>query len=327
MWETSARLLRLLSLLQAHREWSGHELASRLEVSERTVRRDVDRLRGLGYPVEATRGRVGGYRLGVFADMPPLLLDDEEAVAIAVGLRTAARSPVTGIEDASLRALAKLEQVLPARLRARVGALAATTVEIPPDSPAPAIDAELLALLAAAARDHQAVRFDYTSHEGVASLRRAEPHRLVVWGRKWYLLAWDADRADWRTYRVDRIGHVRTPVGPRFAPREVPDDVASSVARDITAAGFRVRARIVVHTPTDELAARLPAAVGVVEALDEHRCVLSTGADSLETVALYLGMLGADFEVAEPPELLAHVRELAGRYARGVGPAGPRAGT
>jgi predicted DNA-binding transcriptional regulator YafY len=316
MWETSARLLRLLSLLQAHREWAGAELASRLGVSERTVRRDVDRLRGLGYPVEATRGRVGGYRLGAFADMPPLLLDDEEAVAIAVGLRTAARSPVTGIEDASLRALAKLEQVLPARLRARVGALATTTVEIPPDSPAPPVDAELLALLATAARDHQTVRFDYSSHEGVESLRRAEPYRLVVWGRRWYLLAWDLDRGDWRTYRVDRIGHVRTPVGPRFAPREVPDDIATSLARDISAAGFRVRARIVVHAPADEVAARLPAAVGVVEPLDDERCVLSTGADSLATVAVYLGMLDADFEVEGPPELRAHVAELAGRYAR-----------
>jgi predicted DNA-binding transcriptional regulator YafY len=319
MWETSARLLRLLSLLQAHREWAGSELAERLEVSARTVRRDVDRLRGLGYPVEATRGRDGGYRLGAFAEMPPLLLDDEEAVAIAVGLRTAARSPVTGIEEASLRALAKLEQVLPARLRSRVGALAATTVEIPPDAPAPPVDAELLALLATAARDHQAVRFDYASHDGSPSMRRAEPYRLVVWGRRWYLLAWDADREDWRTFRADRIGHVRTPVGPRFAPRDVPDDIATTLARDISAAGFRVRARIVVHAPAADLGARLPAAVGVVEALDDERCVLSTGADSLATVAAYLGMLDADFEVVDPPELVEHVAALAARYARATG--------
>jgi predicted DNA-binding transcriptional regulator YafY len=315
---TSGRLLRLLSLLQARREWPGPDLAGRLEVSERTVRRDVERLRGLGYPVESTRGPVGGYRLGAGAEMPPLLLDDEEAVAIAVGLRTATRSPVTGMAESSLRALAKLEQVLPVRLRSQVSALAGATVEIPPDYPVPEVSPELLVLLATAARDHQTARFDYTSYGGDVSLRRAQPHRLVVWDRRWYLLARDVDRADWRTFRVDRIGHVRTPLGPRFVPSPVPDDLAASVARDVSAAGFRVRARIVVHAPAADFAARLPPAVGVVEPLDEATCVLATGADRLETVAAYLGMLDADFEVAEPPELVAHVRALADRYARAV---------
>ncbi len=179
MWETSARLLRLLSLLQARREWSGAELAARLEVSERTVRRDVGRLRDLGYPVDASRGTDGGYRLRAGAAMPPLLLDDDEAVAVAVGLRTAARSPVTGIEETSARALAKLEQVLPSRLRRRVGALVDYTVPIPPDSPAPPVDPEVLTRLAGACRDHEGLLFDYRSHDGTSGRRSVEPHRLV----------------------------------------------------------------------------------------------------------------------------------------------------
>jgi predicted DNA-binding transcriptional regulator YafY len=322
MWETSARLLRLLSLLQARREWPGPELADRLDVSERTVRRDVDRLRALGYPVDGTRGSAGGYRLGTSADVPPLLLDDEEAVAIAVGLRTAARSPVTGIDETSLRALAKLEQVLPPRLRSRVAALADATVQIPPDSPAPAVDPALLATLATAIRDRETVRFDYTRHDGTSTSddggapRRVEPHRLVVWGRRWYLLAWDLERAGWRHFRVDRIGHVRTPLGPRFARRGVPDDVAAAVQRDVSAAGFRVRARILVHAPADAVAARINPAVGTVEPRDATSSVLRTGADSLETAAAHLGMLDADFEILEPPELVDQVRRLAARYAR-----------
>src|SRR5689334_1892821 len=217
MWETSARLLKLLSLLQARRDWSGADLATRLEVSERTVRRDVDRLRDLGYPVHATRGTDGGYRLGAGAAMPPLLLDDDEAVAVAVGLRTAARSPVTGIEETSLRALAKLEQVLPPRVQHRVGAVADFTVPIPPDAPAPAIDPAELTTLATACRDNMRLRFEYRSHDGTTTDRSVEPHRLVSWGRKWYLVAWDTSREDWRTFRVDRI-MTRTPTGPRFTP-------------------------------------------------------------------------------------------------------------
>ena len=183
MWETSARLLKLLSLLQARRDWSGADLAARLEVTERTVRRDVERLRDLGYPVHASRGTDGGYRLGAGAAMPPLLLDDDEAVAVAVGLRTAARSPVAGIEETSVRALAKLEQVLPSRLRRRVSALADDTVSVPPDSPAPAVDPAMLTTLASACRDHERLRFGYRSHDGTGAIRSVEPHRLVSWGR------------------------------------------------------------------------------------------------------------------------------------------------
>lgn len=322
MWETSARLLKLLSLLQARREWAGAELAVRLEVSERTVRRDVGRLRDLGYPVHASRGTGGAYRLGAGAALPPLLLDDDEAVAIAVGLRTAARNPVTGIEETSVRALAKLEGVLPARLRRRVSALAGYVVPIPPDSPAPEVDADVLTTLAAACRDHERVRFDYRSHDGTASVRRAEPHRLVCWGRRWYLVAWDTDRAEWRTFRVDRIAP-RVPAGPRFAPRELPEggDVAAWVARRVSVAGFRFRARVIVRAPASVVAARINPAVGMVEAIDDESCVLATGADSVETVAVYLGLLDADFSVAGPPDLVERLRVLAGRYQRACDPA------
>ncbi len=320
MWETSARLLKLLSLLQARRDWSGADLAARLEVSERTVRRDVERLRDLGYPVHATRGTDGGYRLGAGAAMPPLLLDDDEAVAVAVGLRTAARSPVTGIEETSVRALAKLEQVLPPRLRHRVGAVADYTVAIPPDSPAPQVDPAVLTTLAAACRDHERLRFDYRSHEGTATVRTVEPHRLVTWGRKWYLVAWDTERGDWRTFRVDRV-EPRTPTGPRFAPRDLPEsgDVAAYVARGASTAGFRFRARVRVHAPADVVTARISPAVGVVESIDDHSCELACGADTVETVAVYLGLLGVDFDVTEPPELVRQLRILADRYRRAVG--------
>ncbi|MEV7907757.1 helix-turn-helix transcriptional regulator, partial [Streptomyces anulatus] len=231
MLETSARLLRLLSLLQTPRDWTGAELAERLGVSGRTVRTDVERLRSLGYPVLATRGAVGGYRLGAGAALPPLLLDDEEAVAIAVGLRTATGGAIAGIEEASLRALAKLEQVLPSRLRRRVNTLQTYTVPVPRDDAGPGVDPSVLTTLAAVCRDRERLRFDYHDHAGAATLRTVEPYRLVNWGRRWYLLAWDVERGDWRTFRVDRI-RSRTPTGPRFTPRDLPDDdVAAYVSR------------------------------------------------------------------------------------------------
>jgi predicted DNA-binding transcriptional regulator YafY len=322
VWETSARLLKLLSLLQARRDWPGADLAARLEVSERTVRRDVGRLRDLGYPVHASRGTDGGYRLGAGAAMPPLLLDDEEAVAVAVGLRTAARSPVTGIEETSVRALAKLENILPARLRHRVSAVADYTVPVPPDTPAPEVDPAVLTTLASACRDHERLRFGYRSHDGTSGVRSAEPHRLVSWGRRWYLVAWDTERGDWRTFRVDRIAP-RTPAGPRFTPRDLPEggDVAAYVARGVSAAAFRFRARVTVHAPAAVVAARVNPAVGVVEAIDDRSCVLATGADSVQMVAVYLGLLDLDFDVSEPPELVARLRILADRYQRACGAA------
>ena len=312
---TSARLLRLLSLLQARADWPGPELAERLGVTTRTVRHDVERLRDLGYPVHATPGVAGGYRLGAGAALPPLLLDDEEAVAVAVGLRAAAGGGVGGIEESSLRALVKLEQVLPSRLRHRLEALLAATVELP--AAGPTVDAGVLAALAAACRDHQRLRFDYHDHAGSASLRTVEPHRLVHDRRRWYLVAWDTERGDWRTFRADRIAP-RIPTGPHFAPREPPGgDLTGWLQRGLGRATWRFHARVTVRAPATEIADRLPPAVAI-EPLDDSTCVVEVGADTPEMLALYLGMLGADFQVHEPPELVEHLRALSARYRRAV---------
>jgi predicted DNA-binding transcriptional regulator YafY len=312
--ETSARLLELLSLLQARREWRGAELAERLEVGPRTVRRDVDRLRRLGYPVEATPGTAGGYRLGPGATIPPLLLDEEEAVAVAVGLRTAASVGVAGIEETSVRALAKLERVMPARVRRRVNAVGSATV--PYAATGPVVDPETLAVIASACRDYERLRFRYRSHAGEPSRRLVEPHRLVHTGRRWYLVAWDAEREDWRTFRVDRIEPGPAP-DRRFAPREPPaEDVAAYVSRSVSATRDRWQARLVLHAPLAEVAGRVPPAVGTLEAIDAHRCLLRTGADWLGGLAVYVADLGVDFEVVDPPELADMVRTLAARFAR-----------
>ncbi|MDO3684733.1 YafY family protein [Micromonospora sp. C28ISP2-4] len=318
MLETSARLLRLLSLLQTPRDWTGTELAERLAVSTRTVRNDVERLRELGYPVHGTRGAVGGYRLGAGAALPPLLLDDEEAVAVAVGLRTAAGGSVTGIEETSLRALAKLEQVLPHRLRRRVTALHAHSVRVPHDEPGPTVEASTLSLIGAACRDRERLRFDYVRHDGAADRRDVEPYRLVNWGRRWYLVAFDPARNDWRTFRVDRITP-RTPAGPRFAPREVPEDVVDRVRHGVSSAAWRHRARIRVHAPAEVVADRINPAIGTVEPAGDTACLLHTGADRLETIAVWIGLLDLDFTVEDPPELADLLRTLAARYLRATG--------
>jgi predicted DNA-binding transcriptional regulator YafY len=317
MLDTSARLLRLLSLLQTRRAWPGSELAERLGVSGRTVRNDIDRLRELGYPVDATRGAAGGYRLGAGAAMPPLLLDDEEAVAVTIALRTATQGAVPGTEETSLQALAKLEQVLPSRLRRRVRALQAYTVAVPSDYPVPAVSADVLSTLVAACRDRERLRFDYLDHAGSATRRVVEPYRAVNRGRRWYLVAWDTDREDWRTFRIDRI-RPRTPTGPRFTPRELPGggDLAAYVSLKVSSVAWRHYARVTVHAPAAAVIERINPAVGTVEALDEDRCVLVTGADTVQTLAVYLGMLDFDFDVTEPPELVAYLRRLATRYAR-----------
>ncbi|MEU0463640.1 YafY family protein [Amycolatopsis sp. NPDC006131] len=316
MLETSARLLRLLSLLQTPRDWTGAELAERLEVSTRTVRNDVERLRNLGYPVHGTRGSVGGYRLGAGAALPPLLLDDEEAVAVAISLRTAAGS-LTGVEETALRALAKLEQVLPSRLRRRVQALSTYAVRAPADNEGPRVSAETLSLLAAACRDHERLRFDYTGHDGTTGRRVADPYRLVNWGSRWYLVAWDCDRGDWRTFRVDRM-EPKIPSGPRFTPRELPEEVTDRVRRGVSAAAWRYRAEVTVHAPADVVRERINPAVGTVEALDATTCVLHTGADTVQSIAVHLGLLDLDFTVTGPPELVERLRVLSRRYRKAV---------
>jgi predicted DNA-binding transcriptional regulator YafY len=314
--DTSARLLRLLSLLQTPRDWTGTELADRLEVTTRTVRNDVERLRALGYPVHATRGAVGGYRLEAGANLPPLLLDDDEAIAVAVGLRTAAGGSIGGIEETSLRALAKLEQVLPTRLRRRVNALQTFTVLVPRDEREPTVDPTVLTLLAAACRDHDRLRFGYRDRGGGPSRREVEPYRLVNWGRRWYLVAWDLERADWRTFRVDRL-HPRWPVGARFTPRPLPsEDIAAYVASGVSQSAWRFRAQVRVAAPADAIAERIGRWVGTVEPIDDTTCTVDVGANTLETMAVYLGMLDADFTVIDPPELREHLRRLADRYER-----------
>jgi predicted DNA-binding transcriptional regulator YafY len=316
MLETSARLLRLLSLLQARRDWTSAELATRLGVTTRTIRNDVGRLRGLGYPVDARPGVAGGYRLGAGGTMPPLLLDEEEAVAVAIGLRTAASGSIAGIEETSVRALAKLQQVLPSRLRRQVSAFQSYALPVP--ARGPQVDPEVLTVIASACRDHERLRFDYRAHSGAASRRSVEPYRLVNDRRRWYLVAWDADRDDWRTFRVDRI-EPRTPAGPRFTPRALPPDhqIAAQVARGAGQAAWQYRARVIVHAPAAYVRGRLPIPVEV-EPLGEGRCVFEPGSDHPEMLALYLGMLDADFTVVDSPELVDALRKLTGRYQRAI---------
>ncbi len=320
MLETSGRLLRLLSLFQSQRYWAGKDLADRLEVTPRTLRRDVDRLRSLGYPVDSSPGTAGGYQLGSGAHLPPLHLDDEEAVAVAVGLRTAASGTVTGMEESSLRALAKLEQVLPERLRRRVRAL--HTFIVPLAHGGPTVNAEALSAIAAACRDCQRLKFRYESRDGTPSLREVEPHRLVHTGRRWYLAAWDTGRGNWRTFRVDRI-KPKPSTGARFAPRQPPEgDFAAFVLRSVSYAPYLYRAKVLFRVPIQVAAERIPAVAGTLEAIDEHTCLLHTGASSLDMLAVHLVLTGFEFAIVEPPELIDCMRALAEKFAsaaRGVG--------
>jgi len=312
--ETSARLLRLLSVLQSRPEWPGADLAARLEVTPRTLRRDVAKLRSLGYPVHAVPGVAGGYRLGSGAALPPLLLDDDEAVAVALSLRSAATHSVTGVGEASVRALAKLEQVLPARLRERATAISQATV--PLTGPGPAVGADTLMVIARACRSHEVIEFSYRSHDGVLSARRAEPHRLVQAGYRWYLVARDLGRAEWRTFRADRIDDPRL-TGARFVPRD-PPDAAAFVAQAVTTAPYRYQARILVHAPAVVVAEQIPPSAGVIETTGPGSCVLTSGSDSLDAIAFHIVMMGLRFTVLEPPELIEHMRSLAGRLTDAV---------
>jgi predicted DNA-binding transcriptional regulator YafY len=313
MLKNPSRLLRLLTLLQARRDWSGPELAERLGVTTRTVRRDVDKLRSLDYPVHAGTGPGARYRLGPGAALPPLLLDDDEAVAVAVALHTAASSGVAGVGETALGALIKVEQVLPSRLRHRVGALQIATV--PTSRSGALVDVDLLTAVAAACRDRERLRFGYRSYTGGESVRRTEPHRLVSWGRRWYLVAWDLDRADWRSFRLDRMTP-HLPTGPRFAHREPPGgDAAAFVARSV-ADVWTTHARVRLHAPADAVRDRMWPLHGRLEPVDEHSCVLHFGAENPQMLAYLLVMLGVDFTVESPAGLAEQLRAVAERFAK-----------
>ncbi|MFE6943785.1 helix-turn-helix transcriptional regulator [Streptomyces chartreusis] len=318
MLDTSARLLRLLSLLQAHRDWSGAELAGRLGVTPRTVRRDVDRLRELGYPVNASPGTGGGYQLGAGAELPPLLLDDDEAVAVAVGLRTAAGQGIEGIGETSVRALAKLEQVLPNRLRRRVSALNAFTVPMLRGPQPSAVDPAVLTELANLCRDSERLRFEYRDHEGASTRRSVEPHRLVCSERRWYLVAWDLDREDWRTFRVDRV-IPKPPHGPRFAPRTPPaEDLAAYVSRGVSTRAYAAQAVVRLLVPLAEAAERVSPTAGQLEAEGPDSCLLRTGAGSLDVMVIHVMLMGFEFEVLEPVELVETIKTAQSRLARSL---------
>lgn len=313
MLTTSTRLLRLLALLQSQRDWTGAELATRLGVTARTVRNDIERLRTLGYQVDAARGAAGGYRLGVGTALPPLLLDEEEAVAVAIGLFHAGAGTIAGVEEASRRALVKLEQVLPSRSRHRVDTLRSAMAPVP--GPEPTVDPDTLVAIAAAVRDHRQLRLRYVSHDGAASLRVTEPHWLAHTGHRWYLVAWDIDRAAWRTFRVDRLTP-RIPTGPRFTPRDPPHgSVADFLAASIGAAKMRYRARVLVHAPAATITPWLPAEVQV-SPIDDQTCEVAAGSDSPQMLAAYLALLEVDFEIIDPPDFLEHLRTVADRFQR-----------
>ncbi|MBM7773261.1 putative DNA-binding transcriptional regulator YafY [Actinokineospora baliensis] len=313
MADTPARLLTLLSLLQSRPVWSGTELAERLGVTTRTVRTDIERLRALDYPVHATRGALGGYRLGAGGKLPPLLLDDEEAVAVAIGLR--AGRGIAGIEAASSRALAKLEQVLPPRLRPAVEAVSSAIEHAPEntatDAPDPEVDPDTLRAVATAIHSTEQLRFDYDD-----AARLVEPYRLLSWQRRWYLVARDPATGEWDVYRADRLTP-RMRTHRRFTPTPIEDgDYTAFAMRRIASSGWNVHARLRVNAPAETVLSRINPAVGAVESLDPTTSVLVTGADTLETVAVFIGLLGMDFTVESPAELRPLLRVLADRYAR-----------
>ncbi len=315
MGNTSSRTLRLLSLLQTHRHWAGSELADRLNVSLRTVRRDIDRLRDLGYPVDPQRGIDGGYQLAPGATLPPLVVDDEEAVALVLGLLAGAQSPVAGTAEASVRALGKVIQVMPKRLRRRVDALRSTTEQATWVPPAASVEGDTLIAVAQACRDSERLDFDYTAADHVRSQRRVEPHRLVSLGRNWYLVAYDLTRQDWRSFRLDRLAAPRT-TGTRFGPRDLPADGAAAFVRaGIAKIPRPVQVDAVIAAPVDEVRSR----VGRWASIDERAdgtCRLQFSTESLDWATLTLGATGADFAIQGPPELLEHLRTWADRFTR-----------
>jgi predicted DNA-binding transcriptional regulator YafY len=311
-------MLRLLSMLQTHRYWPGGELAERLEVSPRTLRRDIDRLRGLGYVVDSVRGIAGGYQLRAGGSMPPLLFEDDEAVAIAVALRTTASGAVSGLEESSVQAFTKVIALMPPRLRRRMDALQSQTDGVP-WAGGPTLDATVLTTLAQACRDDEPVELDYAAapkdgRSAEPTRRRVEPHRLVSLGRRWYLVAYDRDRQDWRSFRVDRVAAVRGS-GQRFRPRELPaDDAPSFVRAGIRAMPQRYDVRVRLAAPTETVAAYVGRWAGVEP--DGDGCRMTMPTDTLDWPLMVLARLDCEFVVEGPEELAELVASAAGRFAR-----------
>jgi predicted DNA-binding transcriptional regulator YafY len=315
MAETTERVLRLLGLLQQRPVWTGPELAERLGVTTRSIRRDVERLRGLGYPVYAAQGVGGGYQLGRGRGLPPLLLDDTEAVAVAVSLRLTAGGTVSGASEAALRTLAKLDQVMPPRLRSEVRAIHEATQTL--EYGQVMVDGDVLLTLARGVRDTVRVRFAYESRDGTASERTVEPVGLVAAGRRWYLMAFDVDRDDWRTFRLDRMTSVAATTW-RFREREH-EDPAAYVQRSVASAAYRFQARIVVHAPLREVQEHTSARSVVLSVIDEGTTLLEAGAETLSGLAFHLSFLGWEFDVEEPAELRTALAEMGGRALRAAG--------
>ena len=316
MASPAARVLRLLALLQVRREWPGQELAQRLEVDVRTVRRDVDRLRQLGYTIDASAGVGGGYRLGPGSATPPLLLEDDEAIAVAVALGAAASS-VGNSQDVSLRVLAKLDQLLPKRLRKKLTSLPVVTLSlVTPESTA---TLSMLATVASACRDTLQLRFSYRDLRGTITSRMTEPMRLVHTGRRWYLAAWDINRSDWRTFRVDRIEASPRPLqGPLFTPREPPEDFATMVQKSITSWPQALHARLRIAGTIEQIRKRIPVWVGTLDRLDDTHCQLTVNGDSADMIATLILHAGVEFTLIEPAHMAASIRDVAERLMRGV---------
>ena len=317
MSDVTSRALRLLALLQARTVWTGPELAREMGVTTRTVRRDVDRLRQMGYPVLTSAGHGGGYQLGAGRALPPLLLSSTEAAEVAVGLRLAAASGLEGLDEEALRALAALDRILPASVRAEVGAVSAAMGVISRDGPG--TRSEVLMALATAVRDEVRVRLDYERADGERFERRIEPYRVLSVEGRWYLFAWDLDREDWRTFRLDRM-HAVHPSTFTFAARETPD-IEHAVRESITVAGYRAACTVRILAPYAQVAPMISARTGTLEADGEDACVLRAGADQLRWVAVHLAGMGLPVEVIDPPELLEEIEAL-GRWAAGVRRAG-----
>jgi predicted DNA-binding transcriptional regulator YafY len=320
MLSSSSRLLRVLSLLQARSHWAGPDLAAQLEVHPRTLRRDIDRLRQLGYPVHASSGVAGGYVFRAGQSLPPLLLDDDEALAVAIALQIAAAGTVSGVEESSLRALVKLEQVMPTRLRRRTNALRSAI--LPVQRIGPTIDASVLATLATACRDQLQVGFDYRDLRGRASVRTVQPHGLVHTGNHWYLVAWDPARDDWRTFRIDRVkGAPRT--GAHFAPRAAPaGDLRAYVSGALAGVHQGDQARVVLHRAREVMARTIPPSAATLEAIDDTRCLLLCSAGHLDSLVYWLMALDVEFDVLEPPVLRQRLRLASERVARSLARAG-----